>query len=126
MRKSDLIAQIAQRVDVNKEQAQQLLDVILEQVVQAMGRKELIHLVGFGSFMPRHRGARAGKNPQTGESITIGACNTVAFKPGKNLREAVMNSEASAATQTARAPQPKPVRTPQATARTPRTAEQRV
>lgn len=100
MRKSDLAATIAQKADLTKEEAQRVLDAILDQIVCAMGRRDTINLVGFGNFMPRHRGARAGKNPQTGESITIGACNTVAFKPGKNLREAV----------TSMAPSPQPDR----------------
>lgn len=90
MRKSDLVNAIAVKADLNKEQAQQVLDSILEQIADAMERRDTVNLVGFGSFVARHRGARAGKNPQTGEAITIGASNTVAFRPGKGLREAVL------------------------------------
>ncbi|MFP3498993.1 HU family DNA-binding protein, partial [Pseudomonas sp. SIMBA_059] len=43
----------------------------------------------FGTFEKRHRGARTGKNPQTGEPVKIKASNTVAFKPGKNLKDSV-------------------------------------
>ncbi|MNP47438.1 DNA-binding protein HU-beta [compost metagenome] len=46
-------------------------------------------LVGFGTFLQRHRGARTGKNPQTGEPVKIKASNTVAFKPGKSLKDSV-------------------------------------
>jgi len=48
-----------------------------------------VTLVGFGTFEKRHRGARTGKNPQTGEPVKIRASNTVAFKPGKGLRESI-------------------------------------
>jgi DNA-binding protein HU-alpha len=46
-----------------------------------------VTLVGFGTFLQRHRGARTGKNPQTGEPVKIKASNTVAFKPGKFLKD---------------------------------------
>ncbi|MDO8402971.1 MAG: HU family DNA-binding protein, partial [Pseudomonas sp.] len=42
-----------------------------------------------GTFLQRHRGARTGKNPQTGEPVKIKASNTVAFKPGKSLKDSV-------------------------------------
>lgn len=89
MRKSELVAAIAAKADLPKDQASQVLDAILDQIIQAMGRKDSVTLVGFGTFLQRHRGARAGKNPQTGEPVTIGASNTVAFKPGKALRDAI-------------------------------------
>ncbi|MFC3607556.1 HU family DNA-binding protein [Stutzerimonas tarimensis] len=89
MRKSELVAAIAAKADLPKDQANLVLDSILDQIIQAMGRKDSVTLVGFGTFLQRHRGARAGKNPQTGEPVTIGASNTVAFKPGKALRDAI-------------------------------------
>jgi DNA-binding protein HU-alpha len=48
-----------------------------------------VSLVGFGTFDKRHRTARSGKNPQTGAAIEIAASNTVGFKPGKALRDAI-------------------------------------
>lgn len=89
MRKAELVAAIAARADLPKDQAGRVLESILDQIVQAMGRKDTVTLVGFGTFLQRHRGARAGKNPQTGEPVTIGASNTVSFKPGKALRDAI-------------------------------------
>ena len=58
-----------------------------------MAKDDSVTLIGFGSFVRRHRGARTGKNPQTGEPLTIKASNTVAFKPGKQLKEAVAQSQ---------------------------------
>ena len=89
MRKPELIAAIADQADLSKDKAGEALGVILKQITQALERQETINLVGFGSFSQRARGARRGKNPQTGEEIEIPASNTVAFKPGKALKEAV-------------------------------------
>ncbi|HCN45801.1 MAG TPA: hypothetical protein DIT18_09235 [Pseudomonas sp.] len=89
MRKSDLAAAIADKADLTKDKAGQVLNVILEEISQALSKKDNVTLVGFGTFEPRHRGARTGKNPQTGEPVKIKASNTVAFKPGKSLKESV-------------------------------------
>lgn len=89
MRKPDLTAYIANRVDISADKAQQALAAILDEITNALSRGDSVSLVGFGTFECRHRGTRTGKNPQTGESLTIAASNTVSFKPGKSLREAI-------------------------------------
>jgi DNA-binding protein HU-alpha len=89
MRKPELIAAIAEKTDMSKGQAGLILNTILEEMTAALSNNDTISLVGFGSFAQRHRGARTGKNPQTGATLTIQASNTVAFKPGKQLKEAV-------------------------------------
>lgn len=89
MRKPELAAAIAEKTDLNREQANRVLNAMLEEITNALNRKDCVTLVGFGTFMQRHRGARTGKNPQTGQPVTIKASNTVAFKPGKSLRDAV-------------------------------------
>ena len=75
MRKPELAAAIAEKADLTKEQANRVLNAVLEEI--------------FGTFLQRHRGARTGKNPQTGEPVKIKASNTVAFKPGKSLKDSV-------------------------------------
>lgn len=89
MRKVELAANVATRIDLSKDQAQKIVNVICDEIGQALQRAENVNLVGFGTFEKRHRGARSGKNPQTGEDMPIRASNTVGFKPGKALREAV-------------------------------------
>ncbi|TBU96497.1 HU family DNA-binding protein [Stutzerimonas kirkiae] len=89
MRKPELAALIAEKIDLNRDQANRVLNSILDEITQALGRKDSVTLVGFGTFVPRHRGARTGKNPQTGEPVTIRASNTVAFKPGKLFKDAL-------------------------------------
>jgi DNA-binding protein HU-alpha len=88
MRKSELTNAIVDRTDLTQEVAKRVLNALLDQITQAVD-KENVTLVGFGTFEKRHRGARTGKNPQTGEPVKIRASNTVAFKPGKNLRESI-------------------------------------
>ena len=89
MRKPDLAAQIADLADIPTQKANDVLSAILDEITNALSRGENISLVGFGSFDVRHRNARSGKNPQTGEAIAIAASNTVGFKPGKALKDAV-------------------------------------
>ena len=80
MRKPELAAAIAEKADLTKEQANRVLNALLDEITGALNRKDSVTLVGFGTFLQRHRGARTGK---------IKASNTVAFKPGKALRDAV-------------------------------------
>ena len=89
MRKPELVAAVAAKTDLSKEEAARLLNAVLDQITSALNRADSVTLVGFGTFLPRHRGARMGKNPQTGEPVKIRASNTVSFKPGKALKEAI-------------------------------------
>lgn len=89
MRKLDLTAYIADQADISLEKAQLALTAILAEITGALRQADSVSLVGFGTFEKRHRAARAGKNPQTGAPLNIAASNTVAFKPGKALREAI-------------------------------------
>ncbi|MCH8531361.1 MAG: HU family DNA-binding protein [Saccharospirillum sp.] len=89
MRKPELAAAIADKADISKEKANEVLNAMLDQISSTVAKKESVTLVGFGTFEARSRAARTGKNPQTGESIQIPASNTVAFKPGKALKDAV-------------------------------------
>lgn len=89
MRKPELITAVAEKTEMSKEQAGCVLNAILEEITAALSNNDAVSLVGFGSFAQRHRGARTGRNPQTGATLTIHASNTVAFKPGKQLKDAV-------------------------------------
>ncbi|HEY5717236.1 MAG TPA: HU family DNA-binding protein [Motiliproteus sp.] len=88
MQKSDLVAVIAEAASLSKREAQDALNALTDSVTDALARGETVSLVGFGSFTQRHRAARKGKNPQTGEAMDIPASNSVAFKPGKALKDA--------------------------------------
>lgn len=77
MRKPDLAAAIAEKADLSKDQANRVLNAVLDEITQALSNKDSVTLVGFGTFLQRHRGARTGKNPQTGAPVKIKASNTV-------------------------------------------------
>lgn len=89
MRKPDLAAAIAEKADISKEKAAEVLNAILDEVTTSVSKGESVSLIGFGTFERRSRAARMGKNPQTGAAIQIPASNTVAFKSGKALKESV-------------------------------------
>lgn len=89
MRKPELASAIAERADLSKDKAGQVLNVILDEITGSVAKGQDVSLIGFGSFTVRERAARTGKNPQTGQPLTIPASKTVAFKPGKSLKDAV-------------------------------------
>ncbi len=89
MHKTDLVAAVADQADLPKEKAADVLNAILDEITNAVSRNETVSLVGFGSFNQRHRAARTGRSPKTGASIEIAASNTVGFKAGKALKDAV-------------------------------------
>jgi len=89
MNKSELVATIAESGGLTKVLAAQALDNVLANMATAMENGERVTLSGFGSFKVVERAAQKGRNPQTGQTITIPAHNVVKFKPGKNLCERV-------------------------------------
>ena len=89
MRKPELAAAIATQAELSKEKANEVLTAITDEITKAMTRKDTVNLIGFGTFSVRQRSARTGKNPRTGAEIKIAASETVGFKPGKALKDAI-------------------------------------
>jgi DNA-binding protein HU-beta len=89
MNKSQLIDAIAAQADISKAAAGRALEALTTAIANELKQGEEVQLVGFGTFAPSHRAAREGRNPQTGETIQIAAANSVKFKPGKGLKDAV-------------------------------------
>jgi len=90
MTKAELIEKIAADAGISKTTAAAALDSFTANVTKALKKKDgKLTLVGFGTFAKVRRKARNGRNPQTGETIKIKACNVVKFRPGKKLKEAV-------------------------------------
>jgi DNA-binding protein HU-beta len=88
MTKAEMIDEIAKTLKSKKE-AQAVLESILNNISLALKKKEDVTLTGFGTFKVVKRGARKGRNPQTGEPIQIKASKKVKFVPGKALKEDV-------------------------------------
>ena len=89
MNKLDLIAAVAERTDLPKSKAAEVVDAVLDSIEGALKKKEEVRLVGFGSFVTADRAASTGRNPRTGEEIQIAASTAIRFKPGKALKDAV-------------------------------------
>lgn len=85
MNKQQLIDEIALRSDLNKSQAARALGSIIDIVGDTLAKGDNVALVGFGTFAVKERAARTGRNPQTGEPLTIEAAIKPTFKPGKDL-----------------------------------------
>ena len=89
MNKNELIDAIAEEADLSKASAGRALDAALGAITAALKKQDTVSLVGFGTFSVKHRAAREGRNPRTGETIQIGASSAPAFKAGKALKDAV-------------------------------------
>ena len=89
MNKSDLATVVAESFGGNKSMGAAALDAVLGAIESSLAKGEKIQISGFGTFEVRHREARMGRNPRTGEPVQIKASNAPAFKAGKALKDAV-------------------------------------
>jgi len=89
MNKSELIDAIATDSGLSKADAGRALDGFTSAVTGALKGGDSVSMVGFGTFAVKHRAARAGRNPRTGDTIQIKASNNPSFKAGKALKDAV-------------------------------------
>ncbi|MGR9046341.1 MAG: HU family DNA-binding protein [Gammaproteobacteria bacterium] len=89
MNKSELIDAIAESSGLTKADAGRALDGFLGAVTTALSNGDSLALVGFGTFSVKERAERKGRNPQTGDEITIKAAKIPTFKAGKSLKDAV-------------------------------------
>jgi DNA-binding protein HU-beta len=89
MTKTELIDQVAEKSGLTKKDSGKAVDAVIAAMTQALAQGDKVQLVGFGSFEVRERGARTGRNPQTGASIKIAARKVPVFKAGKALKDSV-------------------------------------
>jgi DNA-binding protein HU-beta len=89
MTKADLVSKIAGDGGITKAQAEKAVDGFVTAVTDALATGDKVTLVGFGTFSVGARTEREGRNPRTGEKITIPASKVVKFKPGKSLSDKV-------------------------------------
>ncbi|TYO96962.1 HU family DNA-binding protein [Desulfallas thermosapovorans] len=89
MNKAELIANVAEKSELTKKDAEKAVSAVLASIEEALANGDKVQLVGFGTFEIRERAARKGRNPQTGEEINIAAARVPVFKAGKALRETV-------------------------------------
>ena len=95
MTRSELIKKVAGwSFEITQSQADQIVSTILDEIVHAVDEGERVELRGFGSFFPRERKARMGRNPKTGESVSVSARRIMFFTTGKDLKERLNGKKA--------------------------------
>ena len=87
MTKADLIEAVAKAAQLNKRTAGSAVNATFEGIVKAIKKNKRVQVPGLGTFTVRSRKARKGRNPQTGDLITIKASRTVGFKPALDLKK---------------------------------------
>ena len=89
MNKAELIAAVAENAELTKKDAEKAVKAFIEVVTDELKKGEKVQVVGFGTFEVAERAAREGRNPRTGETMTIAASKTPKFKPGKALKDEI-------------------------------------
>ena len=89
MNKTELIAAVAAAANVTKKEAETVLKAFTDVVTEELKNDGKVQLVGFGTFEVGERAAREGRNPKTGETMTIAASKALKFKAGKALKDAI-------------------------------------
>lgn len=89
MNKTELIEKLAVTTDLNKTVASRTVEAMCDIITDRLRNGDTVTLSGFGTFTVSNRAARAGRNPRTGETITIAACKNPRFKAGKGLKDAL-------------------------------------
>src|SRR5450756_1347622 len=95
MTKRQLIEKVAAKTELKKSEVEVAVDSVLAMIAEALQANERVDLRGFGSFVVKDRKERQGRNPRTGETITIAAKRDASFKPGKELTEKLAQVEAA-------------------------------
>ncbi len=89
MNKSELVDAIAQDTGLSKKDSEAALKSFVENVSNALVKGDSVQLIGFGTFSVSERAARSGRNPLSGETITIAASKNAKFKAGKALKDRI-------------------------------------
>ncbi|MFZ2492000.1 MAG: integration host factor subunit beta [Thermoanaerobaculia bacterium] len=89
MTKAELVDEVARVVQLTKKQAEMIVNIVFDSIVDSLRAGEKIELRGFGSFRLRSRKSRTGRNPKTGEKVEVPSKKIPYFKPGKELKELI-------------------------------------
>ena len=101
MTKQQLIEKVAAKTELKKTEIEVAVDSVLDLIAETLRSNERVEIRGFGSFAVKERKERQGRNPRTGETITIPAKRDASFKPGKELTERLAQGETAAKTEEA-------------------------
>ena len=89
MNKTELVAAMAEKTELSKKDAEKALKAFTDVVAEELKKGEKVQLVGFGTFEVAEREAREGRNPRTGETMTIAASKSPKFKAGMALKDSL-------------------------------------
>ncbi len=89
MNKEELVQEIAKKANVTQKEATEVLTSLIDTIQKTVAKGKKVTLVGFGTFEPRKRAARTGRNPQTGKELKIPAKTVPAFSAGKKFKTVV-------------------------------------
>jgi integration host factor subunit beta len=89
MTKAELVDEVARVVQLTKKQAEMIVNIVFDSIVDSLRSGQKIELRGFGSFRLRSRKSRTGRNPKTGEKVEVPSKRIPYFKPGKELKELI-------------------------------------
>jgi integration host factor subunit beta len=95
--KADLIAEVERITELKRTDSEVIVETIFENIIQALQKGDKIEIRGFGSFRTRDRRGRVGRNPKTGAKVDVPAKKIPFFKPSKELKDFVNNSNGDAA-----------------------------
>jgi integration host factor subunit beta len=95
MTKAELVDEVARVVQLTKKQAETIVNIVFDSIVDSLRAGQKIELRGFGSFRLRQREPRKGRNPKTGDKVDVPPKKVPYFKPGKELKE-LINKESDA------------------------------
>ncbi len=93
MTKAELIEEVSRVSDLTKKHSEIIVDTVFKSIINALHRGDKIELRGFGSFRIRQRESRKGRNPKTGERVDVPAKKVPYFKPGKELKELINQTQ---------------------------------
>jgi DNA-binding protein HU-beta len=87
--KTELVASVAEKAGLTKKDAEKAINALFASVEEALVADDKVQIIGFGTFEVKEREARKGRNPRSGEEITIPASKNPVFKAGKSLKDAI-------------------------------------
>lgn len=87
MNKSEIVAALADRLELTKREADIAVDTVFETIIDAITNGEKVNIAGFGVFEVKEKAERKGRNPRTGEEIIIPGKKAISFKPSKTIKD---------------------------------------
>ncbi|MGE5484177.1 MAG: HU family DNA-binding protein [Ignavibacteriales bacterium] len=87
MNKAELVSAVAEKTGTTKKETERVVNSVIDVIQEALAKDDKVSLVGFGTFEVRERAARKGRNPKTGEEISIAATKVPVFRAGKALKD---------------------------------------